>query len=62
MAGVGGVCDCARAGGCSLCRLSDRLVTFMLDTYTRAAMAAQRRQDADYYYNSYPPYYGYGYP
>jgi hypothetical protein len=42
--------------------ISDRLVNFMLDTYTRAAMAAQRRQDADYYYNSYPPYYGYGYP
>ena len=42
--------------------LSDRLVNFLLDTYTRAAMDAQRRQDADYYYNSYPPYYGYGYP
>ena len=25
--------------------LSDRLVNFMLDTYTRAAMAAQRHQD-----------------
>ena len=25
--------------------ISDRLTTFMLDTYTRAAMAAQRRQD-----------------
>ena len=42
--------------------ISDRLANFMLDTYTRAAMDAQRRQDADYYYNSYPPYYGYGYP
>ena len=26
--------------------ISDRLATFMLDTYTRAAMDAQRRQDA----------------
>ena len=42
--------------------ISDRLVNFMLDTYTRAAMDAQRRQDADYYFNSYPPYYVYGYP
>ena len=43
--------------------VSDRLVNFMLDTYTRAAMAAQRRQDD--YYNSrfYFDYgFGYGYP
>src|SRR5271155_5118116 len=29
--------------------LSDRLVTFMLDTYTRAALAEQHRQDSYYY-------------
>jgi hypothetical protein len=41
--------------------LSDRLVNFMLDTHTRAAMDAQRRQDADYYnqfYFNYGFYYG----
>ena len=28
--------------------LSDRLVNFMLDTYTRAALAEQRRRDEEY--------------
>jgi len=40
--------------------LSDRLVNFMLDTYARAAMAAQRRQDA-YYYNDFYFNYGFAY-
>ena len=43
--------------------VSDRLVNFMLDTYARAAMAAQRRQDAYYYNDSYFNYgFGYGHP
>jgi hypothetical protein len=40
--------------------VSDRLVNFMLDTYTRAAMAAQRRQDA-YYYDQFYFNYGFAY-
>jgi hypothetical protein len=40
--------------------VSDRLANFMLDTYARAAMAAQRRQDA-YYYNDFYYNYGFGY-
>jgi hypothetical protein len=36
--------------------VSDRLVNFMLDTYTRAAVAAQRHEDAyyhdDFYFSS----------
>jgi hypothetical protein len=39
--------------------ISDRLVNFMLETYTRAAMAAQRRQDeynSRFYFD-----YGFGY-
>ena len=39
--------------------ISDRLTTFMLDTYTRAAMAAQRRQD-EQYYNQFSFGIGYG--
>ena len=43
--------------------VSDRVVTYMLDTYTRAAVAEQRRQDA-YYYDDYYFHYGfyYGHP
>ena len=37
--------------------VSDRLVNFMLDTYTRAAVAEQRRRDFDYQF-SYGYYYG----
>jgi hypothetical protein len=40
--------------------ISDRLATFMLDTYTRAAMAAQRRQD-EYYRSQFYFNYGIGY-
>jgi hypothetical protein len=40
--------------------LSDRLVTFMLDTYTRAAMAEQHRQDS-YYYDPFFVNYGFYY-
>ena len=35
----------------------DRIVNYMLDTYTRAAVAEQRRRDADYEF-SYGFYYG----
>ncbi|MGA2137861.1 MAG: hypothetical protein ABSH14_03265 [Verrucomicrobiia bacterium] len=43
--------------------ISDRLVSFMLDTYTRAAMAAQRRQDEQYNSQFYFDYgFGYGHP
>jgi hypothetical protein len=43
--------------------VSDRVVTYMLDTYTRAAMAEQRRRDA-YYYDDFYFHYGfyYGHP
>jgi len=37
--------------------VSDHVVNFMLDTYTRAAVAEQRRYDADYQFR-YGFYYG----
>ncbi len=36
----------------------DRVVNYMLDTYTRAVAAEQRRQDASYYDFHYGFYYG----
>ena len=41
--------------------VSDRVVTYMLDTLTRAAVAAQRRRDLDYYdyCDRFGLYYGY---
>jgi hypothetical protein len=38
--------------------VSDRVVNFMLETYTRAVAAEQRRQDAYYYDFHYGFYYG----
>jgi hypothetical protein len=38
--------------------LSDRLVNYMLDTYTRAAVEAQRRRDESNYRFSFGYYYG----
>ena len=38
--------------------VSDRIVNYMLDTYTRAVAAEQRRQDASYYDFHYGFYYG----
>lgn len=37
--------------------VSDRVVNYMLDTYTRAVAAEQRRRDADYNFH-YGFYYG----
>lgn len=42
--------------------VSDRVVTYMLETYTRAAVAEQRRQDrSDYYFHYHWRFYR-GYP
>jgi hypothetical protein len=38
--------------------VSDRVVNYMLDTYTRAVVAEQRRQDAYYYDFHYGYFYG----
>ena len=38
--------------------VSDRVVTYMLDTYTQAVAAEQRRQDASYFDFYYGYYYG----
>lgn len=44
--------------------VSDRLVTYMLDTYTRAAVEAERRRDRYYYGIGYyhGPFHPYRYP